>query len=152
MKVKSKSEVAQLCPTLSDPIDCSPPGSSIHGIFQARVLEWSAIAFSESETSLLYIPGFKDMLKPFSIGLKKREIIPSPPPPPLYLDDETHNIVQTIVYRVTESRTRLKRLSTLKGEYSFPSPNSLISYVQCFHRFSLSGHILIFPIKHFILE
>ena len=40
------SEVAQLCPTLSDPIDCSPPGSSIHGIFQARVLEWGAIAFS----------------------------------------------------------------------------------------------------------
>ena len=47
MKVKSESEVAQLCPTLSNPMDCSPPGSSIHGIFQARVLEWGAIAFSE---------------------------------------------------------------------------------------------------------
>ena len=46
MKVKSESEVAQLCPTLSDPMDCSLPGSSIHGIFQARVLEWGAIAFS----------------------------------------------------------------------------------------------------------
>ena len=45
-KVKSESEVAQSCPTLSDPMDCSPPGSSIHGIFQARVLEWGAIAFS----------------------------------------------------------------------------------------------------------
>ena len=45
-KVKSKSEVAQLCPTLSDPMDCSLPGSSVHGIFQARVLEWGAIAFS----------------------------------------------------------------------------------------------------------
>ena len=45
MKVKSKSEVAQSCLTLSDPMDCSPPGSSIHGIFQARVLEWGAIAF-----------------------------------------------------------------------------------------------------------
>ena len=44
MKVKSESEVAQSCPTLSDPMDCSPPGSSIHGIFQARVLEWVAIA------------------------------------------------------------------------------------------------------------
>ena len=43
MKVKSESEVAQSCPTLSDPMDCSPPGSSIHGIFQARVLEWGAI-------------------------------------------------------------------------------------------------------------
>ena len=46
MKVKCESEVAQSCPTLSDPMDCSPPGSSIHGIFQARVLEWGAIAFS----------------------------------------------------------------------------------------------------------
>ena len=46
MKVKSESEVAQLCLTLRDPMDCSPPGSSVHGIFQARVLEWSAIAFS----------------------------------------------------------------------------------------------------------
>ena len=46
MKVKSEREVAQSCPTLSDPMDCSPLGSSVHGIFQARVLEWSAIAFS----------------------------------------------------------------------------------------------------------
>ena len=46
MKVKSESEVAQSCPTLRDPMDCSLPGSSIHGIFQARVLEWGAIAFS----------------------------------------------------------------------------------------------------------
>ena len=46
MKVKSESEVAQLCPTLSDPKGWSPPGSSIHVIFQARVLEWVAISFS----------------------------------------------------------------------------------------------------------
>ena len=46
MKVKSKSEVAQSCPTPSNPMDCCPPGSSVHGIFQARVLEWGAIAFS----------------------------------------------------------------------------------------------------------
>ena len=44
---KSESEVAQSCPTLSDPMDCSPPGSSVHGIFQARVLEWGATAFSK---------------------------------------------------------------------------------------------------------
>ena len=44
MKVKSEREVAQSCPTLSDPMDCSLPGSSVHGIFQARVLEWGAIA------------------------------------------------------------------------------------------------------------
>ena len=46
MRVKSESEVALLYLTLSDPMDCSPPGSSVHGIFQARVLEWGAIAFS----------------------------------------------------------------------------------------------------------
>ena len=51
MKVKSESEVAQSCPTLYDPMDCSLPGSSVHGIFQARVLEWGAIAFSAA-------PGF----------------------------------------------------------------------------------------------
>ena len=50
MKVKSESEVAQSCPTLSDPMDCSLPGCSVHGIFQARVLEWGAIAFSETTT------------------------------------------------------------------------------------------------------
>ena len=47
MKVKSESKVAQSCLTLRDPMDCSPPGSSVHGIFQARVLEWGAIAFSD---------------------------------------------------------------------------------------------------------
>ena len=46
MKVKSESEVTQSCPTLSNPMDCSLPGSSVHEIFQARVLEWDAIAFS----------------------------------------------------------------------------------------------------------
>ena len=46
MKVKSEREVAQLCPTLRDPVDHSLPGSSVHGIFQARVLEWGAITFS----------------------------------------------------------------------------------------------------------
>ena len=50
MKVKSESEVSQSCPTLSDPMDCSSPGSSVPGIFQARVLEWGAIAFSRVNT------------------------------------------------------------------------------------------------------
>ena len=50
MKVKIESEVSQSCPTLRDPMDCSLPGSSIHGIFQARVLEWGAIAFSVALT------------------------------------------------------------------------------------------------------
>ena len=57
MKAKSKSEVTQLCLTLCDPIDGSPPGSSIHGIFQARVLEWGTIAFSAIRTRGDYLGG-----------------------------------------------------------------------------------------------
>ena len=60
MKVKRESEDAQSCPTLSDPMDCSPPGSSIHGIFQARVLEWGATAFSEMTHSMYLINGHID--------------------------------------------------------------------------------------------
>ena len=56
MKVKSESDVAQLCPTLGDPMDCSLAGSSAHGIFQARVLEWGAIAFSNSTTEYTKYP------------------------------------------------------------------------------------------------
>ena len=59
MKVKSESEVAQSCPTLSDPMDCSLPGSSIHGIFQARVLEWGAIALSEVKSAIISVMEFK---------------------------------------------------------------------------------------------
>ena len=55
MKVKSDSEVAQSCPTLSNPMDCSLPGSSVHGIFQARVLEWSTIAFSVNFVRIVLI-------------------------------------------------------------------------------------------------
>ena len=50
MKVKSESEVAQSCPTLCDPTYCSPPGSSVHGILQARILEWVAISFSRGSS------------------------------------------------------------------------------------------------------
>ena len=56
MKVKSESEVTQSCLTLSDPTDCSPPGSSVHGVFQARVLEWGAIAFSNYDSSDSQMP------------------------------------------------------------------------------------------------
>ena len=63
MKVKSESEVAQSCPTLSDPMDCSLPGASVHGIFQARVLEWGAIAFSVRQTGKLLIKKHKFSVK-----------------------------------------------------------------------------------------
>ena len=56
MKVKSESEVTQSCPTLSDPMDCNLPGSSIHGICQARVLEWGATAFSDvASTACIFL-------------------------------------------------------------------------------------------------
>ena len=60
MKVKSESEVAQSCPTLSDPMDHSLPGSSVHGIFQARVLEWGAI-----------VPGD---IEPYEVALLPNEV------------------------------------------------------------------------------
>ena len=63
MKVKSESEVSQSCPTLSHPMDCSPPGSSDHGLFQARVLEWSAIAFSNI---LAEVPSFRTRKQPLN--------------------------------------------------------------------------------------
>ena len=63
MKVKSGSEVTQSCPTLSDPMDCSPPGSSTPGIFQARVLEWGAIAYSGSKTSEHVLPQVAQIVK-----------------------------------------------------------------------------------------
>jgi len=67
MKVESESEVAQSCLTLSDPMDCSLPGFSIHGIFRATVLEWGAIAFSKSEIIIPHNLRFK---KKFTSSLK----------------------------------------------------------------------------------
>ena len=78
MKVKSESEVAQSCPTLCDPMDCSPPGSSVHGIFQAKVLEWGAIAFSPG-----YIPD--PGIEPASPALKADSLLSVPPEKPLFM-------------------------------------------------------------------
>ena len=71
MKVKSESEIAQSCPTLSDPMDCSLPGSSIHGIFQPRVLEWAAIAFSGYADDTTLISESEEELK--SVLMKVKE-------------------------------------------------------------------------------
>jgi len=70
MKVKSESEVAQSCQTLSDPMDCGPPGSSIHGIFQARVLEWGAM------TNLDSILKSRDITLPTKVHLVKAMVFP----------------------------------------------------------------------------
>ena len=85
MKVKSESEVTESCPTLSDPMDCSLPGSSIHGIFQARVQEWGAIAHSEGN-------GY-----PFQYSCLENPL--------------DRRAWWAAVHGVTQSRTRLKRLS-----------------------------------------
>ena len=63
MKVKSESEVAQSCLTLRDPMGCSLPGSSVHGILQARVLEWVAIAFSNNKLLMTKTPFLQISLK-----------------------------------------------------------------------------------------
>ena len=76
MKVKSESEVAQLCPTLSDPMDYSLPGSSIHGIFQARVLEWGAIGCDKINGS---IGSFHLFILSCSLWLQKPSLGPLPP-------------------------------------------------------------------------
>ena len=83
MKMKSESEAAQLCPTLSDPMDCSPPGSSIHGIFQARVLEWGTIAFTVYIYALVYDICFSDWV--VFVILSSISVVRSPVPPDLML-------------------------------------------------------------------
>ena len=74
MKVKSEREVSQSCPTLRDPMDCSLPVSSIHGIFQARVLEWDAIAFSKTQVYLSIILALSSLI--INLFLRKSHLIP----------------------------------------------------------------------------
>ena len=74
MKVKRESEVAQLCPTLRDPMDHRLPGSSVHGIFQARILEWVAIAFSM--TNLDNILKIRDITLPAKVRIAKTMVFP----------------------------------------------------------------------------
>ena len=75
MKVKSESEVTQSCPTLPDPMDCSPPGSSAHEIFQARVLEWVAIAFSNRDSCCCCVTSvMSDSVQPH--GLQPTRLLP----------------------------------------------------------------------------
>ena len=73
--MKSESKVAQSCPTLSYPMDCSPPGFSIHGILQARVLEWGAIAFSM--TNLDSILKSRDITLPTKVCIVKAIVFPA---------------------------------------------------------------------------
>ena len=110
MKVKSESEVAQSCRTLNDPMDCSPPGSSIHAIFQARVLEWGAIAFSNYTVLLLLLlscfsrvrlcaaPQTAAHQAPLSMGFSRQEYWSGLPlPSPNYTVQCSLNQIQLIL-------------------------------------------------------
>ena len=92
MKVKSESEITQSCPTISDPVDYSLPGSSIHGIFQARVLEWGAIAFSERKAYVGQIP---DESKNKFPGVLPSAVTQTCLMPPATSCDNTHEILST---------------------------------------------------------
>ena len=84
MKVKSEREVTQSCPTLCNPMDCSPPGFSVHGIFQARVLEWGAIAF-QKKTSL-------------KLTIQKMKILAFGPMTLWQIDGETMETVTNLIF------------------------------------------------------
>ena len=99
MKVESESEVAQSCPTLCDPVDCSLPGSSVHGIFQARVLEWGATAFSIKMDRGSFFPKedikiVKRHMKICSISLKSSQKCKSKP--------QWDNTLQTLQWVLSE--------------------------------------------------
>ena len=113
MEVKSESEVAQSCPTLSDPMDCSLPGSSVHGIFQARLLEWGAIAFSIHSPLLLLLSHFSRVQlcatpwtaahqAPPSLGFSRQEHWSGVPLPSLTesLGKHTHIYIYSMCYTV----------------------------------------------------
>ena len=75
MKVNSESEVIQSCPAPSNPMDCSPPGPSVHGIFQARVLEWGAIAFSAGSYKLAFSFEFHSTLEAWILNPYEKEMV-----------------------------------------------------------------------------
>ena len=111
MKMKSESDVAQSCLTLSDPMDCSLPGSSIHGIFQARVLEWGAIAFSRYADDTTLMAESEEELKSLlmkvkeesekvslKLNIQKTKIMASGPITSWQIDEETVETVADFTF------------------------------------------------------
>ena len=123
-KVKSESEVTQLCTTLSDPTDCSLPGSSLHGIFQARVLEWRAIAFSLGDQDFfLSLQIFMGKIDNTSVqSLSRVQLFVTPwtacSTPGLPVHHQYPESTQTHVYWVDDAIQPSHPLSSLS-----PSPN-----------------------------
>ena len=109
MKVKSESEVAQSYPTFSGLMGCNLPGSSIRGIFQARVLEWSAIAFSDN---WIKVPEEA----PLSIGFSRQEYWSGVPLPyPTNALRYLNRSAQRVVYSAHKTKIRLRQLTVLSG-------------------------------------
>ena len=111
-KVKSESEVAQSCPTCKDPMDCSLPGSSVHAIFQARGLEWRAIAFSKrtANSTQIFASGLTIKMLPCSLS---------------YLDSKTHRLSRRWIF--LSSFCRWGNISSKKGR-------ELVQSHLCFKR------------------
>ena len=156
MKVKSESEVAQSYPTLSDPMDCTPPDSSVHGIFQARVLEWGAIAFSDSCKLSALSPmdsilqclretaaGFAEMFGAVVLKLKQGwgwgidSALPLAPPVLLWKEGQGPHSQDSHLSQAVPSSTPDSALSFISCPLSsHPSPTS--------HSLSLSPFLSIF--------
>ena len=132
MKVKSESEVAQSCPTLSDPMDCSPPGSSVPGIFQARVLELGAIAFSVIPLASFY---------PTSSALRKPLLTQCLLPPFLYPALAQHSSPSFLVTSLWFRACPSFMLSSLSSPY-FISVSPFFSFLFPF--FSVFSHFSVF--------
>ena len=128
MKVKSESEFAQSCLTLSDPMDCSLPGSSVHGIFQARVLEWGAIAFADDTTlmaeseeklkSLLMRVKEESEKAGLRLNIQKTKIMASGPITSWQIDGKQWKQCQTLFFWAPKSLQMVIAARKLKDAYS----------------------------------
>ena len=118
MKVKSGSEVTQSCPTLSDLVDCSLPGSSIHGILQARVLEWGAIASPLTILVYIYLVKEESEKVGFKLNIQKTKIMASGPITSWEMDGETVETVSNFIFGAPKSLQMVTAAMKLKDAYS----------------------------------
>ena len=121
--MKSESEVAQSCLTLSNPMDCSLPGSSIHGVFQARVLEWGAIAFSYTTLTELELGdySFHSSVEQFSIATKMQNDKP--------VNEEQGNGKAMLPSKSSSVVDRMKERTREKILFDYPFPTLLLSAI-----------------------
>ena len=123
LKTESESEVAQLCPSFCNPVDCSPPGSSIHGILQARILEWVAISFSRESSQ----PG----IEPTSPAMQADALTSEPPgmslPLPKYEIKSIKNFTIALVVTMENTTSliyQVHRKDRLNMSFNLESPYS----------------------------